>query len=237
MIRAGPGAVGDRGELVGGEVGGHGRPGRRRRRQPAELDRSRRATTAAPTRGSDGRAGPPSIHARRAVRQRRRRPRPASAPASSAAPSRPPCVAHHQTGVPVAGVVGVGPDEEVEPVEPDLEAGAELPRLVGDRLAARGTAPASTPSSTTTGRRRDPRVVQTRDHRLRVASVARPRSPRRRLPTTVGVRPHARPGSARPAITTHPPPTPAVVRPGPRRESVRREGGHQGDSTGRRRDV
>ena len=54
-------------------------------------------------------------------------------PASSARwpPSRAALRPHHQIGSPRAGVVVVVPDEEVEPVVPQLEVGRQLPRDVG----------------------------------------------------------------------------------------------------------
>ena len=67
----------------------------------------------------------------RAAPAGRRRPTPAGRRPARRRPGRPgspsraraarPCGAHHHTGSPVPGVVGVGPDEEVQPVDPRLE--------------------------------------------------------------------------------------------------------------------
>ena len=118
------GAVGDGGQLVGSEVGGRGHVGGDERQAP-ELDRV-------------------GVHDAGAVHDTERRPRAAVDP-------RRPAVGQHDVGravrgavgaqplglagpppdrLAVAGVVGVGPDEEVQPVDPRLEPRPERPRRV-----------------------------------------------------------------------------------------------------------
>ena len=151
------GAVGDGRQLVGGQRRPSGVDAGGATVEPARLDGlgvdhgagsvdvGRRARGPPSTQ-----AGAPSGRVTSAGACRAPRPRP------SRAALRP----HHHTGSPPAGVVGVGPHQEVQPVEPRLEARASRHGsiVVVDR-APEGSG--STASSTTTGRAR-PAPVQRR---------------------------------------------------------------------------
>ena len=148
MMRAGPEpwATAPAGRAPGRRSG---RPARGTRSSRPEVDDSA-WTTHRPSSRPGQRAARAAVDpGRRAVGQRhvgrRRRGRPRR-------PSRAALRAHHQIGSPGAGVVGVGPHQEVEAVEPGLEPGPRVHGSTGWCSGARNRA-GSTASSITTGSR------------------------------------------------------------------------------------
>ena len=135
-MRAGPARVGHRGQLVVGR----GRPraapggGGRRVSRPSSTD-SRWMTAARRPFGGQGRRGPPSIHARgpsARTHVARAHRRPARDAAPGAGPALRPTTTPARRRAP--GVVGVGPHQEVQAVEPELEVGGQAPGLDHHRL-------------------------------------------------------------------------------------------------------
>ena len=134
IIRGRAGAVGDGGQLVGSEVGGRGHVGRGRApRRPSSTESA--CTTPAPSTTPSGARGPPSTHAGRPSASTTS----AGPSGVASAPSRSALRAHHQHRVAVPGVVGVGPDEEVQPVDPRLEPRARASTARRPRSRGPGT--------------------------------------------------------------------------------------------------
>ena len=159
---------------VGGRVGGGATA-----RRPSSTDvgggrRRRRSTHVR----ADAR-GPPSTHAGRPVGQHGRRP---GRPGSPRAPEPLGLAGPPPDRLAVAGVVGVGPDEEVQPVQPGLEPGARPSRARPPRPGARGTGPGRRPASTTTGSALRPGPVQPAHARRRARPGWRRRSGPRARP-------------------------------------------------------
>ena len=121
--------VGDGGQLVGREVGARGDLGGHDG-QRAEVDRV--AVDERSARPGAGMRGPPSIHA--GVPSGRVMSASPSGVAAAPSASRAALTPHHHVSVAGAGVVGVGPGQEVQAVEPRLGLGRHPPRLDRERL-------------------------------------------------------------------------------------------------------